>query len=67
MRMNDLADQLAQLGVALQGETRVEDLRLMAEACLRRKQFSKQKWTQMAVAIRATLDAWHGPFKESSQ
>jgi hypothetical protein len=72
-RLNDLADQVAQLA-HLNEEWRqlTDNLRNWAATCTRhaagvKTRFAKNKWVEFAVVLQGKLDHYYGPFAPPSE
>jgi hypothetical protein len=69
IRLNDLADQAAQIGAQqLEWTQLVRGLRDIAEECLaleneRRKKAKHEKWNELLMELRTRLDAHFGPLQ----
>jgi len=67
-RLNDLADQAAQLGdVDEDWRQLADELRTWASICTRhaagsKAKFVRNKWTTFSVRLQAKIDRYHGPF-----
>lgn len=73
LRLNDVADQVAQLA-ALDPEWLrfVEELRIWSAKCRRLAKreltrFTKSKWLSFHVLLQSRIDSCHGPFRGASE